>query len=321
MVEQDLVVRHVAEDVHDVVLEVGLVDDDFHPLTAEHVARTHQQRETQLTAELDALLCGGDGAKLRVRHTELLEERGEAAAVLGDVEGLVARAQHRNAVAVELFGELQGRLAAELDDDTFRLLVADDVVDVLPEDRLEVEAVGGVAVGGHRLRVAVDHDGLVASGAGRHDAVHAAVVELNALADAVWAAAQDDDLAAVRLGRLILLTECAVVVRRLGLEFRRTGVHEPVAPLDAQFDATVEHLALETPHEVGNLAVSVALELRLLQQVGWNVFDAVLLDALLRVDQVFHLTQEPRVDLGLLPDRLHRDAQLDRVVEVEQAVP
>ena len=321
VVEQDLVVRHVAEDVHDVVLELGLVDHDFHPLSAQHVARAHQQREAQLAAELDALLRGGDRTESRIRHAELLEEGGEAAAVLGDVEGLITRAEHRDAIAVELLGELQGRLAAELDDDALRLLVADDVVDVLPEDRLEVEAVGGVAVGGHRLRIAVDHDGLVAGGAGRHDAVDAAVIELDALADAIRTAAEHDHLAALGLRRLVVLAECAVVIRRLRHELRRAGVHQTVAALDAELDAAIKHLALKAPHEVRDLAVSVALELGLLHQVVRDVLHAARFDALLHVEQVFDLAKEPRVDLRLLPDGLHRDAEFDRVVEVEQAVP
>ena len=192
---------------------------------------------------------------------------------------------------------------------------------MLPEDRLEVEAVGGVAVGGHRLRVAVDHDGLVAGGAGRHDAVDAAVIELDALADAVRTAAEHDHLAALGLRRLVVLAERAVVVRRLRHKLRGTGVHQAVAALDAELDPAVKHLALETPHEVRNLAVGVALELRLLHQLKGNVLHPELLNPLLRFNEVLDLTQEPRVDLGLLPDGLHRDAQLDRVVEVEQAVP
>jgi glycosyltransferase involved in cell wall biosynthesis len=70
----------------------------------------------------------------------------------------------------------------------------DDLQHVLERQRLEVEAVGGVVVGGDGLRVAVDHDGLVAVLAHGEGGVHAAVVELDALADAVRAAAEDHDL-------------------------------------------------------------------------------------------------------------------------------
>ena len=55
---------------------------------------------------------------------------------------------------------------------------------------LEVQAVGGVVVGGYGFRVAVDHDGLVTIFAQGEGGVHAAVVELDTLADTVRTAAQ-----------------------------------------------------------------------------------------------------------------------------------
>ena len=79
-----------------------------------------------------------------------------------------------------------------------RLLALDDAQHVLERQRLEVELVGGVVVGADRLRVAVDHDGLEAVFLQREGGVHAAVVELDALPDAVRAAAEDHDLLARR---------------------------------------------------------------------------------------------------------------------------
>ena len=88
-----------------------------------------------------------------------------------------------------------------------RLLDGDQLEHVLGGQRLEVEPVGGVVVGGDGLGVAVDHDRLDADLVEREGGVAAAVVELDALADAVGAAAEDDRLLAVRglglaLGRL-----------------------------------------------------------------------------------------------------------------------
>ena len=59
--------------------------------------------------------------------------------------------------------------------------------DVLAGERLEVQAVGRVVVGRHGLRVAVDHHRLEAGVAQGEAGVDAAVVELDALADAVRA--------------------------------------------------------------------------------------------------------------------------------------
>ena len=79
-----------------------------------------------------------------------------------------------------------------------RALGVDDLQHVLGGERLEIEPVGGVVVGRHRLRIAVDHDGLVADLVQREGGVAAAVVELDALADAVRPAAEDHDLLLVR---------------------------------------------------------------------------------------------------------------------------
>ncbi len=56
----------------------------------------------------------------------------------------------------------------------------------------------GVVVGRDGLGVGVDHHRLEAQLLGGEGRVHAAVVELDALADAVGPAAEDDDLLACR---------------------------------------------------------------------------------------------------------------------------
>ena len=73
------------------------------------------------------------------------------------------------------------------------LLAIADGEHLLRRERLEVEPVGGVVVGGDGLRVAVDHDRLVPERAERLRGVDAAVVELDPLADPVRPRAEDDD--------------------------------------------------------------------------------------------------------------------------------
>ena len=131
--------------------------------------------------------CGQPGA---------LEDDAEGLAVLSGVDGLGACAQDRHPGLGQSGGQGQRRLPAELDDDTGHrtccALGLVDLDDVLEGQRLEVEPVGDVVVGGYGFRVAVDHDGLVALGQ-RHGGMDAGVVELDALPDAVGARAQDDD--------------------------------------------------------------------------------------------------------------------------------
>src|SRR4029077_5804045 len=108
----------------------------------------------------------------------------------------------------------------------------DQLDHVLGGQRLEVEAVGGIVIGRDGLGVAVDHYGLVTRLAQGIDRVHAAIVELDALADAVGAAAQDDDLAAVgRLGLALGRPHAVALVA--GIEIGRARFELGGAGVDA----------------------------------------------------------------------------------------
>ena len=90
----------------------------------------------------------------------------ERAAVLGQVDRLGLGAEDRDAGVLEPLGQAERRLAAERADDAGDgaglLLGVHHLEHVLEGQRLEVQPVGGVVVGRHRLGVAVDHDRLVA---------------------------------------------------------------------------------------------------------------------------------------------------------------
>ena len=66
--------------------------------------------------------------------------------------------------------------------------------------RLEIEPVGNIVVGGDGFGIAIDHDGLITVFAQRQRRVHTAIVEFNPLPDPVRATAQHHDFFA--LGRL-----------------------------------------------------------------------------------------------------------------------
>ena len=184
-----------------VVREALLVVDDLHRAAAEHVARADEQREADARARLERRVTPVRGRVRRRLVAEAVEQVAEAAAVLREVDRVDARAEDRHAALLQARGELQRRLAAELHDHAFGLLDLDDPEHVFERQRLEVQAVGGVVVRGDGLRVAVDHHGVAPRCAHGHRGVHAAVVELDALADAVGTGAEDHDarpLAAAR---------------------------------------------------------------------------------------------------------------------------
>ena len=136
-------------------------------------------------------------------------------------------------MAFEVGGEVERGLAAELDDDAVRLFLVADVEDILEGERLEEELVRGVVVGGNGFRVGVDHDGFIAEFLEGKGGVDATVVELNALADPIRAAAEDDDFLFVGLAGFIFIAVGRVEIRRGSLELGGAGIDEAVSRDDA----------------------------------------------------------------------------------------
>ena len=207
-----------------VALEFFFLVDDFHRPPAQHVGRAYHQRITDGLGRGQGLVFAARGGVGRLAQVQALDHLLEALAVFGTVDGVRAGADDRHAGLFEGAAELQRGLAAVLDDHALGLLDADDLKDVLEGHRLEVQAVGGVVVGGDGFRVAVDHDGLVAVFAHRQRRVHAAVVELDALADAVRTAAEDHDLLAARRVGLALFLVGRIHVGGVGGELGGAGI-------------------------------------------------------------------------------------------------
>jgi hypothetical protein len=249
-----------------VALEVALLVHDLHRAAAQHVAGTHHQRVAQRLRLLQRLGLGARGGVGRLAQAEFLQQLLEALAVLGGVDHVGRGADDGHAFGLQAQRQLQRRLAAVLHDHAGGLFLVDDLQHVFQRQRLEVQAVGGVVVGGHRLRVAVDHDGLVAVLAQRQGGVHAAVVELDALADAVGPAAQHHDLLAVgRLGLALVLVG-RVHVGGVGGEFRGAGVHALVDRAHAQLLAQLAHGLVGGLEQLGQAAVGEALALEQAQR-------------------------------------------------------
>ncbi len=192
--------------VEQVRLQLAFGMQDLHGAAAKHVGRAHDQREADFGGDEAGLLDRVGDAIVRLIEIELHQKLLEAVAVFGKVDHVGRGAEDRDAVLFERFCELQRGLAAELDDDaddfTLFLLCAQNFDHVFGRQRLEIEAIGGVVVGGNRFRVAVDHDCFIAGILQRESGMAAAIVELDTLADTVRAATEDDHLLAVGDQRL-----------------------------------------------------------------------------------------------------------------------
>src|SRR5207248_108658 len=161
------------------------------------------------------------------------------------------------------------------------------------------------------LRVAVDHDRLVAVLAQRERRVHAAVVELDALPDAVRSATEHDDLPAAGGLRFALLLVRRIHVRRPGREFAGAGVDALVNRADAQRVATHADFRLALLPKMREAPVGKSHALERPQLVGAKIVELALFDRELGVDDLLDLRQEPAIDPRVVTNLFERHADAE----------
>ena len=324
VVDQDLVIRQMLEQADHRAFQLFVVDDDAHALSAQYVGRTYKHGVTNLVGHINGFINRVGGAVIGVGDAEFLEHVAETTTVFGDVHAVEGGTDDANAFVVELFREFEGRLSTELNDDTFRLLVFDDLPEMFPEHRLEIELIGHIEVGRYGFGVTVYHDGLITAFLDGQQSVHAAIVEFDALPDAVGTAAEHDDL--FLIGHLAFIDaaafEGAVEIRRFGFEFRRTGVHHFIHPANAGCLAFFVHFVFRAMlHDLADLLITETHMLGFKQQFGRKGIEFVFGDLLFEVDDLLDLEDEPAVDICRLYDALDADAHHQGILNAEYAIP
>ena len=293
---------------HVIAQMLGIVGD-HHAAAAQHVARTHQQRVANMRGYDLGLLKRGGLARRRVHDAQLVEQSGEALAVLGKVDGIGLGAHDVHAALLEHARQLKRGLAAKRHHDAIGALNVDNVHDVLVGERLKVQAVGRVVVGRDGLGIAVDHDGLKAAGRQRVARVHAAVIELDTLSNAVGAGTQDHRLGLVRRRGLVgghaLFGDWAravdvlvrlVMVLRGARELRSAGIDRLHAGNHAQTLAIGAHKALVRAGQRGDLGVARTVLLEQAHRVGVDILHTQAADALLDLHHIVDTVEVPRID-------------------------
>ena len=145
----------------------------------------------------------------------------------------------------------------------------------------------------------------------------AAVVELDALPDAVRAATEDHHLLLGGRTDLGLVAVGRVEIRRERFELRGAGVDEAEDRLDAGGVTLRVDGGRRDTSRVGDLAIGEAGFLGLAKQVGADGLTGGL-EGQLEVDDAAQLAQEPRVDLGQVEDLLLGQAREHRVADEER---
>ena len=189
----------------EVVLERRGVVDDLHAAAAEHVARPHEHRVADRLGDRRPPTAHRSPCRCAAR--EARPRRGCARTRRAPPRGRSPRARFRGSGTPAASSPFASPSAVWPPSCTITPTSSPDCDSAWMTsstssrvERLEVEPVARVVVGRHGLRVAVDHDRLEAGVVQREAGVHAGVVELDALPDAVRARAEDDDLLRRSLG-------------------------------------------------------------------------------------------------------------------------
>ena len=303
--------------------EFGVVVHDAHRSTTKHVTGSHEHRITGLRRHRTRTCEVGGCRSGWLRNAESVAQRIPLFAVFGDIDRRGRRAGHQ--VTRNRASQLERGLATERHDHSRFLagrlrLGSNHVQHVFGGERFEVEPVGSVVVGRHRLRIAVQHDGLVSRGTQRKTCVHAAIVELDALADAIRPATEDDDALLLRRAHLRLVFVRRIEIRRLGGKLCAARINRLVRRHDSDGFASRAHLRFVGVPQPRQLGITEAESLgasprplveRRQRSPGERV--ALFVDCL-------HLVQEPHVDARCLVDRLEVDAATDALPDLEDSL-
>ena len=192
----------------------------------------------------------------RLGDLQPVQHRGEEHAVFGYFNALGRRADDIDAVVLQTQCEIERCLAAELRDRAPARFPFVNVQHVFERERFEIEPVAGVVVRRNRLRIRVDHQRFKTVLLERECGVDATVIELDALADAVRATAENHDLAFVGTPDFIVAPVVGrIVIRGVGLELGRASIDQPVTGNDAQPFAFGANLILRAAGQMSKLSV------------------------------------------------------------------
>ena len=181
---------------HDLA-ELRLVVGEAAARAAQREGRAQHHGIADALRGREALLHRVGDLRGQHRLAERLAQLLEQLAVLGPLDAVERRAEDlhlallQDALAGQLHGEVEARLAAEARHDGVRTLVADDLGHVFERQRLHVHLVGDVRVGHDRGRVGVHQHHFVTLLLERKARLRARIVEFGGLTDYDRARADD----------------------------------------------------------------------------------------------------------------------------------
>src|SRR5262245_51730421 len=152
--------------------------------------------------------------------------------------------------------------------------------------------------------------------------MHAAVVELDALTDAIGATAQDHDLFSLSRVRFVFPFVGGIEIGREGGKFGATGIHGAKNRHDSFLLAKFSDLFLGAVCKRGEMSIGKAHLLPGSQSFTTDLpyLSPPSLNFALRYNDLTDLFQEPRIDAGQLINFLRVHAQAKGVTDIPKAL-
>ena len=295
------------DDLHE-LFNVAVIIGNFHTLTAKHVRRTHQNGVAQLIGSLQRFFRGKDCTALGSRNIAKLQNLIKTLTVFSGVHTIGRSTKDLNTHISQCLSQLNGSLTAELNNCAPRFLQLHDVLNVLGSQRLKVELIRHVKVGGNGFRVIVNNDGLKTHAAECPHRMNRAIVKLNALANTNGAGAENQDFFLARAGIhcLIFSVIRGVIVRCFCIKFSGASIHLLEGRNNAVAFTQRLNFRLFHAAQMGNVTISKAHFLGFLHGVCIRHTFACH-QFVFHVDNTLEGIQEPNIHLGDVIDLLRRE--------------
>ncbi len=226
LVDQDGMLRGDVDGGVHVTDKIPLIIDDPHGSATQNVRGTNHHRIADFLGDDQGRIGVVGNAVGRLAEVEFMQKLLKTLPVFGPINGIRGCPQDLDPGLSQGYGQIKRGLAAKLDDHPERFFLLNDIEDIFPGQRFEIETIGGVVIGRNRFRVGVDHnrfDSQLAQGKG---GVNTAIIEFNALADSIGAAAQNHHLGPIAGPAFILGLVSGVIVRGVGFKFGGAGIHQ-----------------------------------------------------------------------------------------------
>src|ERR1700752_1313789 len=146
LIDQYRSIRSEPYSCSDVAFQRVFIVNNRHRSSTQNVTGTNQDWITYASSNFSRLLNRRRHAILRLWNCQFVEKRPKSLTIFCEIDRVGRRSNHSNSGLVKTHRQIQRRLTAKLNYDTFRFFDIDDIHNIFKSERFKIEAVGSVVV-------------------------------------------------------------------------------------------------------------------------------------------------------------------------------